>query len=83
MVAVKVESVPPAELTRCPEPPRGFPDGTEALMPPEVRAAAIRLATAYGAVSKQLVRLIEWNVPGSCGGELDPVEPVANAKPAR
>lgn len=66
VVAVKVESTPPAELLACPEVPVGFPEDKAAEMPPEVRDAAIRLARAYAVARAQLVRLISWNSPGAC-----------------
>jgi hypothetical protein len=66
VVAVKVESTPPADLLACPGVPVGFPEDQAAEMPPEVREAAIRLARAYAAARAQLVRLINWNSPGAC-----------------
>jgi hypothetical protein len=66
VVAVKVESTPPADVLACPVPPAGFPVDQVAQLPPEVREAAIRLAHAYAAARAQLVRLIDWNSPGAC-----------------
>lgn len=67
IVAVAVPAaLPPAELTACPIAPVGFPGDRIAVMPPEVRSAAIRLAQAYAASANQLARLINWSVPGAC-----------------
>lgn len=79
VVAVKVEDLPPADLLRCPEPPAGFPAGAAAVMPADVRAALIRLASGYGQLSDQLVRLIEYVAPGSCSPP--PVEPSVQGSP--
>ncbi|HEX8446288.1 MAG TPA: hypothetical protein VF649_06705 [Sphingomonas sp.] len=65
-VAVATPTRPPAELLACPVAPEGFPRDAEATMPPAVRFAAIRLATAYAALARQLGRLIDWNDPASC-----------------
>lgn len=65
-VAVAVKDLPPAALLACPAAPDGFPADAQATMPPAVRFAAIRLATAYAALRDQLGRLIDWNAPGTC-----------------
>jgi hypothetical protein len=72
IVTVKVKDVAPAELTRCPERPEGFPADATAVVGDPVRAAIIRLAQSYAAVIGQLERLIEWNAPGSCSRESRP-----------
>lgn len=79
VVAVKVEDLPPADLLHCPDPPAGFPAGAAAVMPADVRAALIRLASGYGQLSDQLVRLIEYVAPGSCSPP--PVEPARQGSP--
>lgn len=66
VVAVKVDDPPPAELTRCPVTPVGFPEDAAASMPPEIRDAAIRLAKAYALTVDQLRRLIAWTAPAAC-----------------
>jgi len=66
VVAVKVESTPPADALACPVAPAGFPVDQVAELPAEVREAAIRLARAYVAARAQLVRLIDWHSPGAC-----------------
>lgn len=69
VVAVKVDPPkPPADLLACPEPPRGFPEGSAATIPAPVRSAIVRMAKSLGATSAQLRRLIEWHAPGSCKG---------------
>jgi hypothetical protein len=65
-VAVETPKQPPAELLACPVAPEGFPRDASAKMPPAVRFAAIRLASAYAAVASQLRRLIDWNDPTAC-----------------
>lgn len=65
-VAVKVEDRPPADLLVCPARPEGFPPDAVAMMPPAVRFAAIRLATAYAAATAQLERLIGWETATPC-----------------
>lgn len=65
-VAVKVERLPPVDLLICPRALEGFPPDAVATMPPAVRFAAIRLATAYAATVDRLERLIRWEAPGSC-----------------
>jgi len=65
-VAVAVKDTPPSDLLVCPVAPEGFPVDAQATMPPAVRFAAIRLATAFAAVRAQLDRLIEWHAPASC-----------------
>ncbi|HEY0626683.1 MAG TPA: hypothetical protein VGD10_08105 [Allosphingosinicella sp.] len=66
--AVKVEDRAPAELTRCPVPPAGFPEDQNAwaVVPPAVRAAAIGLAAAYAEARAQLERLIQWETGETC-----------------
>lgn len=61
-----VKDSPPADLLVCPASPAGFPEDQAAAIPPAVRDAAVRVLTAYHAVSTQLERLIEWNSPGAC-----------------
>lgn len=70
-IGVAVKDTPPAELIRCPDRPEGFPtdEGSWAVVPPAIRAAAIRLATAFAASTAQLERLIEWESPGACAPE--------------
>lgn len=65
-VAVAVERSPPAGLLACPARPEGFPPDQVAMMPPAVRFAAIRLATAYAAATAQLERLIAWETDTPC-----------------
>jgi len=65
-IAIAVKDVPPAELLACPVPPAGFSEDAAATIPPVDRSAAMALALAYAGVSLQLVRLINWNSPGSC-----------------
>lgn len=65
-VAVAVKDLPPAALLACPDAPAGFPADAQATMPPAVRFAAIRLATAYAALRDQLGRLIGWIDPAAC-----------------
>lgn len=71
-----IRDTPPADLIACPDAPAGFTEDQAAwaIMPPPVRAAAIRLAAAYAATRAQLARLIEWQSPGACGA-VAPVEP--------
>jgi len=64
--AVVVKDTPPAELLACPTAPAGFPQDETATIGPEVRAAIIRLAGAFRAVSDQLGRLIAWEKPDAC-----------------
>ncbi|WP_232476151.1 hypothetical protein [Flavisphingomonas formosensis] len=64
-VAVAIRDTPPAELTRCPVAPEGFPTDASATISEPVRAAAIRLATAYRALADQLARLIAWTAPAT------------------
>jgi len=67
VIAVKVPpAAPPASDLVCPVAPTGFPTDEVATLPPAVRDAAIRLATAYAAIASQVVRLIDFNAPGSC-----------------
>ena len=66
-VAVVVKDTPAAELLRCPERPAGFP-ASNAVIPPDTRAAIIRLAKAYAMTVAQLERLIDWSRPGACKG---------------
>ncbi|WP_454886170.1 hypothetical protein [Sphingomonas oryzagri] len=61
-----MKDTPPAELLACPVAPAGFPEDATATIPASVRAPAIALATAYAGLTLQLVRLINWNAPGSC-----------------
>lgn len=65
-VALKVDDAPPADLLVCPVRPEGFPPESVAMMPPAVRFAAIRLATAYAAAVDRLERLIAWETAASC-----------------
>lgn len=70
VVAVKVGAPPPpADLIACPIAPEGFPTDEVAILPPAVRASAIRLAKAYAATASQLTRLIDHTVPGTCARE--------------
>lgn len=65
-VAVPVKDTPPAELLQCPPAPAGFPLDATAEMPPTVRSATIRVAKALRDTRDRLLRLIEWNAPGTC-----------------
>ena len=67
-VAVKVEDRAPAELTRCPLKPDGFPESGEswAIVPGDVRTAIVGLAEAYAAATAQLERLIAWETGEKC-----------------
>lgn len=65
-VVVRIKDTPPAELTRCPTRPEGFPEDTVAVMPAPVRDAVIRLARAFATATSRLERLIEWTRPGAC-----------------
>ncbi|WP_157602882.1 hypothetical protein [Sphingomonas sp. PR090111-T3T-6A] len=56
----------PSDLLVCPAAPAGFPEDQAATVPASVREAAVRIMTTLGAVTAQLVRLIEWNSPGAC-----------------
>lgn len=58
--------MPPPELLVCPADPKGFPVDQLATMPEPVRAAAMRLATAYAAARQQLERLVAWNTGKTC-----------------
>ncbi|MDA5192804.1 hypothetical protein [Govanella unica] len=62
-VAVPVRDTPPADLLVCPAAPQGFPtDETAAAnLSPEIRAAAIRLASAYADLRGRFARLISWH----------------------
>jgi len=64
---IAIRDTPPADLLVCPVAPAGFPEAATATLPPPVRAAAIRLATAYARVSSQLERLIGWVSPDTNG----------------
>ena len=64
--AVAVKDTPPADLLICPTTPIGFPEDQSATLSAPIRTAAVRVMTALGSVSSQLVRLIEWNSPGAC-----------------
>lgn len=67
-VAVPVNPVPPAELTRCAERPQGLPEDPAivAQIPTAVRAAIIGLARAFAANAGQLDRLVNWHTPNAC-----------------
>ena len=66
MIVQRVKEIPPAELTRCPEPIQGFPEDQWAKLTPGQREAAVRLADGYRVVTDQLTRLIGWTEPGAC-----------------
>jgi hypothetical protein len=70
-VVVTVKDTPPAELTRCADRPEGLPEDRALLaqIPSMVRAAFIRMARSFAGNASQLDRLVNWNVPGSCGGK--------------
>lgn len=61
-----VKETPPAELTRCPVPPRGLPRTGEAVIPNDWRAGIGRLAASHGDMLDQLQRLIAWNTGTPC-----------------
>lgn len=67
-VAVAVTDTPPADILRCPARPAGFPtdEGSWAIVPAEIRAAARRLAEAFAVNTGQLERLIEWQSGEPC-----------------
>ena len=66
VVAIEVKDTPPADLLTCPAAPAGFPADAQAEIPPAVRSAIVRIATALAATRDQLVRLVRWHSPGAC-----------------
>ena len=66
IVAVKVQTKPPAELLACPAQVPAFPVDQAATIPPEVRAAIMALALGYRGNADQLLRLIRYADPLAC-----------------
>lgn len=66
VIVREVRETPPAELVRCPAAVAGLPTTGEAVIPPEWRAAIVRMARALGARTDQLNRLIQWHGGEAC-----------------
>lgn len=67
VIVREVRETPPAELVRCPAAVAGLPTTGEAVIPPEWRAAIVRMARAMKARTDQLDRLIRWHGGEACG----------------
>jgi hypothetical protein len=63
--AVRLESRPPAELSRCARRDVRLPEDQVAILPPALRDALIALATTFGANADQLDRLVTWIDPAA------------------
>ena len=66
VIVREVRETPPAELVRCPAAVAGLPTTGEAVIPPEWRAAIVRMARALSARTDQLNRLIQWHGGEAC-----------------
>lgn len=66
VIVREVRETPPAELIRCPAAVAGLPTTGEAVIPPEWRAAIVRMARAMKARTDQLDRLIQWHGGEAC-----------------